>query len=99
MMDSKNNKAISEVYEILCQLDKKSLQKIPSDLLENLKANAGYDVSYIKPEIPLEELDLEPETKDILAVISYECFCDDKEKEKWSKIFLENERKYKMNKK
>jgi len=97
MIDLKNKKAISEVYAILNQLSETSLQKVPSILLQKLKDNSGYDVSYIKPEIPLEQLDLEPETKDILAIIAYQCFCDDEEKEKWSQFFVENEMQYRKN--
>ena len=97
MIDLKNKKAISEVYAILNQLSETSLQKVPSILLQKLKDNSGYDVSYIKPEIPLEQLDLEPETKDILAIIGYQCFCDVEEKEKWSQVFVENEMQYRKN--
>ena len=97
MIDLKNKKAISEVYAILNQLSETSLQKIPSILLQKLKDNSGYDVSYIKPEIPLEQLALEPETKDILAIIAYQCFCDAEEKEKWSQVLIENEMQYRKN--
>ena len=94
MIDLKNKKAISEVYEILNQLNEDSLKKVPPELLEKLRNHAGYDVSYIKPEIPLEKLELEPETKDILAVISYQCFCNEEEKKKWNQILLKNEMEY-----
>lgn len=97
MIDFENKKAISEVYAILNQLNETSLKKIPLALLQKLKDNSDYDVSYIKPEIPLDQLELEPETKDILAVISYKCFCDAEEKKKWSQVLIENELQYRKN--
>ena len=52
------------------------------------------DVSYIKPEIALENLNLEEETKEMLAVISYQYFCTEDERKIWQKELEENEKKY-----
>jgi hypothetical protein len=93
-MNLENKKAISEVYKILSQLDEKSLEKLPKKLISQLEENAIIDVSYIRADIPLEELQLEQETKEILAIISYNYFCDDLEKQKWNEEFNKNEIEY-----
>lgn len=93
-MWTKNKKAISEVNTILKQLEKSSYSKIPKKLLDEIEKNATVDVSYIKPEIALEDLDLEEETKEMLAVISYQYFCTEDERKSWQKELEENEKKY-----
>lgn len=89
-----NTKAISELNAILKQLNKVSYNKIPKELLTEIEKNATVDVSYIKSNIPLEELNLEQETKEMLAVISYQYFCDEEERKTWQKELQENEKKY-----
>lgn len=89
-----NTKAISELNAILKQLNKVSYNKIPKELLTEIEKNATVDVSYIKSSIPLEELNLEQETKEMLAVISYQYFCDEEERKTWQKELQENEKKY-----
>ncbi len=93
-MWTNNKKAISELNIILKQLDENSYRKIPKKLLNEIEKNAFIDVSYIKPEIPLEELNLEEETKEMLAVISYQYFCTEEERNIWQKELEENEKKY-----
>ena len=44
--------------------------------------------------ISLEELNLEEETKEMLAVISYQYFCTEEERNIWQKELEENEKKY-----
>lgn len=92
-MWTNNKKAISELNTILKQLDKTSYHKIPPQLLAEIEKNACVDVSYIKPEIALEDLNLEEETKEILAVISYQYFCTEEERKAWQK---ELEEKYSL---
>lgn len=94
MVNLDNEKAISEVNEILKQLDSDALKKLPRKLINEFEENASIDVSYIKPEIPLENLNLQDETKEILALISYNYFCDSDEKIRWNEQFEENERIY-----
>lgn len=93
-MWTENKKAISEVNQILKQLNETSFHKIPKKLLDEIEKNATVNVDYIKPEIALEDLDLEEETKEMLAVISYNYFCDEEERESWNKELRENEQKY-----
>ncbi len=93
-MWTSNTKAISELNAILKQLNKVSYNKIPKELLTEIEKNATVDVSYIKSNIPLEELNLEQETKEMLAVISYQYFCDEEERKTWQKELQENEKKY-----
>lgn len=93
-MWTNNKKAISEVNKILNQLNEDSLKKIPQKLLEEIQKNATIQVDYIEPGVALEELNLEKETKEMLAVISYNYFCDDEERKNWNKELQENEQKY-----
>ncbi len=93
-MWTNNKKAVSELNIILKQLDENSYRKIPKKLLDEIEKNASYDVSYIKPQIALEDLNLEMQTKEMLAVISYQYFCTEEEKKDWQKELEENERKY-----
>ncbi len=93
-MWTNNKKAVSELNMILKQLDENSYRKIPKRLLDEIEKNACFDVSYIKPQIALEDLNLETQTKEMLAVISYQYFCTDEEKKDWQKELEENERKY-----
>lgn len=93
-MWTNNKKAVSELNIILKQLDENSYRKIPKKLLDEIEKNASYDVSYIKPQIALEDLNLEMQTKEMLAVISYQYFCTEEERKDWQKELEENERKY-----
>lgn len=93
-MWTENNKAISEVNKILKQLNEDSLNKIPKKLLDEIEKNATINIEYIRPDIALEDLDLEEETKEILAVISYNYFCDEEERKIWNQELKENEQRY-----
>lgn len=93
-MKIENKKAFSEVNAILKQLDNKVLQKVPSKILTELEKNAIIPVEYIKPDIPLEKLKLEEETRELLAVISYSYFCTEEEKKEWEKLLTQNEQIY-----
>lgn len=93
-MWTNNKKAVSELNIILKQLEENSYRKIPKKLLDEIEKNACLDVSYIKPENSLEDLNLEKETKEMLAVISYQYFCTDEERKDWQKELEENEKKY-----
>lgn len=89
-----DSKVISEVNAILNQLNEDSLNKIPKRILDEFKRNATVNVDYIDLRIPLEELNLQEETKEIIAVISYTYFCNEEERKQWNIDLLENEKKY-----
>lgn len=89
-----NSKVISEVNAILNQLNEDSLKKIPKKFLYELKKNATVNVDYISPQLPLEEIDLQEETKEVIAVIAYTYFCNEEEKKQWNIDLLENEKNY-----
>lgn len=88
-----NKKAISEVNRILHQLPDTSLNKIPKQFLDLINENSTEEVDYIESTIPLENLPLEDETKEMLAVICYSYFCDKDERKQWEKELSENEYK------
>ena len=87
-------KVFSEVYTILTQLKDESVKKIPEKVLKQIKENATIEIDYINQNIPLEDIKLQEETKEILAIISYYYFCDDEERKKWDEVLSENEIKY-----
>lgn len=82
------------MYTILTQLKDESVKKIPEKVLKQIKENATIEIDYINQNIPLEDIKLQEETKEILAIISYYYFCDDEERKKWDEVLSENERKY-----
>ncbi len=90
----KDRKVISELNAIIKQLDSNTILKIPQKLIETLEENATFPVEYIKPDIPLEELKLEEETKEILAIIAYYYFCTEPERKEWDKQLEKNEELY-----
>ncbi len=93
-MKADNQIVLSEVNEILHQLDDEALSKLPKKLLNTFEKSDHLDVSYIKPNIPLEDIDLQNETREILALISYKYFCNEQEKKIWNKKIRDNEIKY-----
>lgn len=91
----KDNKiAISEVNKILNQLPSQIIEKIPRPLLKEIEENASENVDYITINTKLEDLNLQNETKEILAVLSYNYFCDENEKKEFIEELKENEKKY-----
>ena len=78
-MNEENNKAYSEVIEILKWLDdEKKLEALPMEMLELLKSKV--DPEYkpeISKEIPLDEQNLQPETFAILNWIAQKYWNDE----------------------
>ena len=90
-------KVFSEVYTIINQLEKCSVKKIPKKLLNKIREKAINKVEYIDINVSLEDLDLQKETKEMLAIISYYYFCNDEERSKWDKVLIDNEKIYREN--
>ena len=85
--------AIAEVNSILNVMSKDDVEKIPKKLLNYLKKenNKQYNIE-IRPDIPLNEQGLNPETVNLLGLIYRNYWCEDKEK--YDQILIENQKIY-----
>ena len=91
MLNSEYCEAISETLDILNHTDIKYIKKIPNDFLDFLKQNALSDyVSKLDHSVPMNEMNLKEETKNLLGSIYRNWWCSEEEKEKYEKIIQEN---------
>ena len=99
LMMSDNNdsyiKAYTEVNCLLEYLPQSYIDKIPQKLIELIKkqSNKQYYIS-IDSNKSLLEQNFSPKTKDLIAVIKYNYWSTDEERQQLKKIFYENENKY-----
>ena len=82
----------SEVFEILKNIDKKMVMKIPEEILENIKNNKDTNYKeHIDWNKKLSEQNLQEETINIIGFIYYNYWCDSsKEKDNFRNIVLSN---------
>ena len=79
-------RACTEIYEILKNLDKTELSKIPQEFINNVEINMDKDYKCeLDKTKPLSELDLLPETKALIIQIYERYLCPENQKEKWKK--------------
>ena len=72
---------ITETIEILKLADKKEIDKIPKKFMNFLNEHADKEYKFeIGNEMSLKNLKLRKETKNILAIIAYNYWCDTSEK-------------------
>ena len=98
IVNSEYRNAAKEVLEIIKNIDKKELNKIPNkfiSFLENV-ASRDYEPNFEKNK-ELKELDLMDKTKDILTMIYRNYLCDDSEKRIYDEILRKNELEYRKN--
>ena len=89
-----------EVYQVLKQMDKMSVMKIPEEILKNITKNRNQNFkSRIDKNDIFNEKNISKEAMDVLCCISYNFWMNDLEKEKIDKIKsdLEQEKKIKYN--
>lgn len=86
----------SEVFEILKNIDKEMVMKIPNDVLKIIKSNRDPNYNkHINWNKKLSEQNLQKETINIIGFLNYNYWCDTTEKkEKYQNIVLNN--KYKV---
>lgn len=87
MMQTKNaryKRAYTELNEIIKELSKAELEKIPNKLIRNIETNMNkeYKWEYDKSKTLLEQ-DLMPETKALIVEIYEKYLCPENEKEFW----------------
>lgn len=87
MIQTKNAKykrAYTELNEIIKELSKAELEKIPSELIRNIETNIDkeYKWEYDKSKALLDQ-NLMPETKALIVEIYEKYLCPENEKEFW----------------
>lgn len=88
-------KAYTEVNCLLDYLPKSYIDKIPNKLIELIKnqSDKKYYIAIDKNKSLLEQ-NFSSKTKDLIAVIKYNYWSNNEEKERLKKLFCENEYKY-----
>ena len=95
MVSIEFRESISEVLDILNHMDKIYTDKIPKKFKEFLNKNRLENyIPNIDHSKKLNEINLKPTTKDILAVIYINYWCTDEEKIDYIKQLNENQKKY-----
>ena len=89
-------KAVSQVNAVLENMEQEYIDKIPQKL-KSILNDITEEVGKVEIDTSkkIEELDLMPEAKDILAVLYYNYWSNPIEKIKFNKNVAENEEKYK----
>lgn len=87
--------AYAEVFEILSYMNKKTVMKIPLEVLQFIKENRNMEyISKINPNNIFNPENISKEAREILAAIDLEYLASDESKKEKLKIYKENERKY-----
>ena len=94
MLKDETRRGISEVLYILNNTKKSDVEKIPDNFITFLRENASEE--YI-PDFELKqninEMKLYPDTKNILAAIYRDYWCDDEARKRFDMILSENKKK------
>lgn len=93
MMD--NSFAYSEVLEVLSNMDKKYVNKIPKKLIDYFDVNSSENyIKHINPNVDLKEQKLSKKTLDILALINLKYWTKSEEhRKRLLKQYSDNEKK------
>lgn len=94
-MENELLKAYAEVDKILSFMENKYVEKIPNKMREMFKNEKleGYNPD-IKPNIPLDEQNLQRKTLSILAMLNLNYWCEsEQEKQELIALYSENDRK------
>ena len=91
MLSNEYCEAISETLDILNHTDIEYVKKIPTEFIAFLKENASKEyVPKLDHSLPMYEMNLKEETKNLLGTIYRNWWCSNEEKEKYEKIIREN---------
>ncbi len=87
---------ITETIEILKLANKDEIKKIPKKFMDFLSENADKEYKFeINTDIPLKDLKIRKETKNILGIIAYNYWSDTpKKKSKIEEILRNNQKKH-----
>lgn len=88
--------AYSEVLEVLNNMDKKYVNKIPKKLIDYFNDNSSDNyIKHIDPNVDLKEQKLSKKTLDILALINLKYWTRNEEhRKKLLKQYSENEKRF-----
>lgn len=86
---------LTEVIDILKYMDKSYVEKIPKKFMQYMEENKSKTyIPNIDHTKSFEEAVLKEETKNILATIYLNYWCNPEEKEEYKRTLEENEKKY-----
>lgn len=87
--------AVTEVLDILKHMEESYISKVPKKFMEFLEKNKDKDYNpNFDHSKKLNELNLKEKTKDILAIIYMNYWCDENKKIEYKKLLNENEKIY-----
>lgn len=94
-MKNSNGKVYKEIVELLNHFPEEDLKKIPKEIINVFMENMDNQYEYIVDKTKrLNEQEMLPETKEILALIYEDYWATDDERKQLMKKSYENERKY-----
>lgn len=94
-MNENFKEGLTEVLDILKYMDKSYVEKIPKKFMQYMEENKSETyIPNIDHTRPFEEAVLKEETKNILATIYLNYWCNPEEKEVYKRTLDENEKKY-----
>ena len=89
------SESISEILDILDHMHKSYTEKIPKKFKDFLEENKSQTyIPNLDHSLKISEMKLKEKTKDILAVIYMNYWCDSQKKLEYTKLLNENEIKY-----
>ncbi|MBR0427547.1 MAG: hypothetical protein IJK18_05055 [Clostridia bacterium] len=95
MVSIEFSEGITETLDILNHMSSSDVNKISKKFMDFLERNKSKDyVPNLDHSKKLYEMDLKQKTKAILATIYLNYWCDEEQKEEYTKILKENEKKY-----
>ncbi len=96
MISNTTRRAYSEIDSFLELLGTKYKNEIPQNIREIFKTQKDSShVKYMRNDIPIEEQNFMKETLAIIAFLNLQYWCkDEKEKQRFMKIYEENNAKY-----
>lgn len=96
IMTEKEQRVYSEVYEILKNIRKEYIDKLPKEVYDNIERNRDDEyIPKIDKDKTLDEQDIMNETKDVIASLRLEYWCKNEiEREEFIKLLKRNEEEY-----
>ena len=95
MIDIRLREAITEVLEILKNVDNSYTEKLPDKFKRFLNDNKSTsDISKIDFSKELKDLNIRKETKELLGIMYLNYWCNEKKKNEYVKLLSTNEKKY-----
>ena len=95
MLSAEFSEGVSETLDILNHMDKTYIDRIPKKFIEFLNNNKSADyISNLDHSQKINEMNLKEKTKDILATIYMNYWCDSQQKANYSNLLKQNENNY-----